>query len=77
MSRDQIIGRSHNIKTNNSSFESLEEFMYLGTNLTNQNSTQEEIKNRLKSVNVCYHLVQNPSSSSLLSKNKRLRYTEL
>jgi hypothetical protein len=41
----------------------------LGTNLTNQNSIQEEIKGRLKAENACYHLVQNLLSSSLLSKN--------
>ena len=33
-SRDQNEGRSYNIKTDNSSFERLEEFKYLGTNLT-------------------------------------------
>ena len=42
---------------------------YFGTTLTNQNSVQEEIKSRLKSGNACYHSVQNPLSSSLLSKN--------
>jgi hypothetical protein len=47
----------------------MEEFRYLGTNLTNQNSTQEEIKSILKAGNACYHSVQNLSSSSLLSKN--------
>jgi len=31
----------------------------LGTNLTSQNSIQEEIKSRLKLGNVCYHSVQN------------------
>jgi hypothetical protein len=36
MSRDQNAGRSHNIKTDNSSFEKLEEFRFLGTTLTNQ-----------------------------------------
>jgi hypothetical protein len=35
----------------NSFFERLEEFRYLGTVLTNQNSIQEEIKTRLKSGN--------------------------
>jgi len=40
----------------------------LGTNLTNQNSILEEIKNRLKSGNACYHSVQSFMSSSLLSK---------
>jgi len=39
------------------------------TNLTNQNSIQEEIKTRLKSWNACYHSVRNLLSSSLLSKN--------
>jgi len=45
-----------------------EEFKYLGTTLTNQNSIQEKIKSKLKSGNACYHLVQNLLSSSLLSK---------
>jgi len=57
------------MKTDNSSFERVEEFKYLGTTLTNKNSIQEEIKNRLKSGNACYHSVQNCLSSSLLSKN--------
>jgi len=48
MSRDQNAGRSHNMKTDNSSFERVEEFRYLGTTLTIQNSIQEEIKSRLK-----------------------------
>ena len=47
----------------------MEEFRYLGTTLTSQNSIQEEIKSRLKSGNVCYHSEQNLVSSSLLSKN--------
>ena len=45
--------------------------------LMNQNSIQEEIKSTLKSDNACYHSVQNLLSSNLLSKNYRLRYTEL
>jgi len=32
------------LKTDNSSFKSVEEFKYLGTTLTNQNYIQEEIK---------------------------------
>jgi len=32
--RDQNSGRSHNIKIDSSSFESIEEFKYLGTTLT-------------------------------------------
>jgi hypothetical protein len=38
------------------------------TTLENQNSIQEEIKNRWKSGNACYHSVQNLLSSSLLSQ---------
>jgi len=68
MSRDQNAGRSHNIKIDNSFFERVEEFRYLGTTLMNQNSNQEEIKSRLKSENACYHSVQNLLSSSLLLK---------
>ena len=44
MPQDQKAGRSHDIKIDNSSFERAEEFKYLGTTLTNQNSIQEEIK---------------------------------
>ena len=72
MSWDQNAGRSHSIKTDNSSFKKVEEFKYLGT-LTNQNSIQEEIKSRLKSGNACHHLVQNILSSSLLSKNFKIK----
>jgi hypothetical protein len=51
----------------------VEEVRHLGTNLTNQNFIQEEIKSRLKSGNACYHSVQNLLTSSLLSKNLKIR----
>jgi len=51
----------------------VEQFKYLGTTFINQNSIQEEIKSRLKSGNACYHSVQNLSSSSLLSKNIKIK----
>ena len=57
MSQYQTAGRSHTIKIDNSSFERVEEFKYLGTALTNQDSIQEEIKSRLKSGNASYHSV--------------------
>jgi len=55
ISRDQNAGRSHSIKTDNSFFERVEQFKYLGINLKDQNSTQEEIKIRVKSGNAYYH----------------------
>ena len=69
ISREQIAEQSHSIKTDNSSFERMEGFKYLGTTLTNQNSIQEEIEIRLKPGNACYHSVQNILSSSLLYKS--------
>jgi hypothetical protein len=43
ISRDQNAERSHNtsINTDNSSSEMVEDFKYLGTTLTSQNSIQE------------------------------------
>ena len=51
MSQHQQARRSHSITINNSSFERVEEFKYLGTTLTSQNYVQVEIKSRLKSGN--------------------------
>jgi len=73
MSRDQIAGQSDSMKINNSSFEREEEFKYLGTKLTNQNSIHEEIKSGLNSGNTCYYSVQNLSSSTLLSKKLKIK----
>jgi hypothetical protein len=73
MSQDQTAGRSYSMKTDNSSFERVEEFKCLGTTLTDQNSIQDAIKSRLKSVNACYHLLQNLLSSILLSKNLKMK----
>jgi len=44
MSRDQNAGRSDSIKTDNKSFERVEEFKYLGKTLTKQNSIQKMIR---------------------------------
>ena len=73
MSREQTAGLSHTMKVDNSSIERVEEFKYLGTTLTNQNSIQEEIKSRLKLGNASYHSVQNLLSSSLLSRNLKIK----
>jgi hypothetical protein len=69
MSRDRNAGRGDSVKIDNSSIEMVEEFKYLGTTLTDENSIQEEIKSRLKLGNACYHSVQNMLSSRLLFKN--------
>jgi hypothetical protein len=61
------------MKSDNNSFVRMEEFTYLGTTLTNQNSIQEEIKDRLKSGNTFYHSAQNILSSCLLSKNLKIK----
>jgi hypothetical protein len=51
----------------------VERLKYLETPLKNQNSIHEEIKSRLKSGNAFYHSVQNLLSSSLLSKNVKIK----
>jgi hypothetical protein len=73
LSPDKLKGRSHSMKTDNSFFERMEQFKYLGTTLTNQNSIQEKIKSRLQSGNVCYHSVHNLLCSSLLSKSLKIK----
>ena len=51
----------------------MEKAKCLGTAVTNHSSLQEEIESRLKSGNACYHLEQNLFSSSLLSKNLKIK----
>jgi hypothetical protein len=51
----------------------VEEFKYLGTTFTNQNSIPEGIKSRLRSGNACYHSVLNLLSSRLLSKTLKIK----
>ena len=73
MSRDQNAGRNHSVRIDCNNLERVEEFKYLGTTLTHQNSIPEEIKSRLRSGNACYHSVQNLLSSRLLSKNLKIK----
>jgi len=61
------------VRIDNSTFERVEGFKYLGTILTNQNSNAEEIRSRLRSGNACYHSVQNLLSSRLLSKTLKIK----
>ena len=48
MSHDKYPGQNHNIKIHNKSFERVEQFTYLGTILTKQNSIHEDIKSKMK-----------------------------
>jgi hypothetical protein len=73
LSRGQNAGRNDSVRNNNGTFERVEEFKYLGTNLTNQNSIPEEIKSRLRSGKAWYHSVQNLLSSMLLPKNLKIK----
>jgi len=73
LSRDQDARRSHSMKMDNSSFERVEEFKYLGRTLTYKNSIQEEVKSRLNSGIACYLSVQNRLSFLLLSKNTKIK----
>jgi len=59
MSRDLNSGGSHSMRIYNSTLERVEDFKYLGTTLTTENSIQEEIKSRLKSGNVSCRAGQN------------------
>jgi hypothetical protein len=61
------------MKTDNRSFNRVEEFKFLGKTLTNENYIQGEIKSGLQSGNACYRSVQNLLSSSLLSKNLKIQ----
>ncbi|KAJ4445495.1 hypothetical protein ANN_07303 [Periplaneta americana] len=73
MSRDQNIVRNGNIKIGDLSFEEVEKFKYLGATVTNINDTREEIKHRINMGNACYYSVEKLLSSSLLSKNLKVR----
>jgi hypothetical protein len=72
MSRKKA-GQKQGIKIVNRSFEGMAKFKYLGTTLTDQNCMQVEIKSRLNSGNACYHSVQSPLYSRLLSRNVKVK----
>jgi sorting nexin-29 len=73
MCRGRNAGWGHSVKIDNSSIERVEEFKYLGTTLTDQNSIQEEIKSRSLLGNACFYSVQNLLSSRLVSKNLNIK----
>ena len=48
ISLDQNTGRNHSVMIDNTTFERVEVFKYLGTTLTHQNTIPEELKTRLR-----------------------------
>jgi hypothetical protein len=72
VSRDQNAGQTREIKIGRS-FENVSQFKYLGTTITNQNSSQNKIKKRLNSGIACYHSVQKFLSSHLPLKKVKIR----
>jgi hypothetical protein len=73
MSHHQTAGQSNYIRVANKSFERVSKFKYLGTTLTDQNCTHEEIRSRLNSGNACVHAVQNLLSFHPLSRNVKIK----
>jgi hypothetical protein len=73
LSCHQNAGQNHDIKIGNRSFENVSQLSYLGRTVRNPNLIQDKIKWRLNLGNACYHLVQKPSSSHLLSKTLKIR----
>ena len=65
----RIQDKNYNIKTDNETFERVEQLKYFGKPLKNQYYIQKEINSTLKSGNAYYYSVQNIASSSLLPKN--------
>jgi hypothetical protein len=71
MSRHPNSGQNQNIRFE--WFENVAKFKYFGTTLTNQNDIHDEIKSRLNSGNACYYSVKNLLSSSLISRNLKIK----
>jgi hypothetical protein len=72
MSQDQNAGPSSILKIGNKYSERVEQFKCSRTTLMNPSSIREKIS-RLKSGNACCHSVQNLLSSSLLSRNVKIK----
>jgi hypothetical protein len=73
MAHEHSAGQSQKMKVDNKSFESAAKFTYLRTTLKNQHCIHEEIMSRLNSGKACHHLFKNLLSSSLRSKNIKVK----
>ena len=67
-----LLANEH-IKAFSNSNEKVKIFKYLSSLLTNQNSSQEKIKCRLRAGNSCYYSVQTILLSRLLSMNLKIK----
>lgn len=56
----------------NQNFETVPRFTYLGSLITNNNDTTEEIQKRIMNANRCYFRLQNLIKSRLLSRNTKI-----
>lgn len=63
----------YGLLTDNKPLQNMVKLKYLGKIQPNQNRIHEETKGRLNAGNAWYHSVQNILSSSLLSKNIRIK----
>jgi len=58
----------------NRSYRIVAKYIYLVTNVTNQNYLHKDVSNWLNSKDVCYHLVQTDMYFSFYLEAQRLKY---